>query len=36
MAFADAARAERRGRRVDVNYRARLWSPDDAREATGR
>jgi 2-dehydro-3-deoxygluconokinase len=35
MAFADAARAGGAGVVVDVNYRARLWSPAAARAATG-
>jgi 2-dehydro-3-deoxygluconokinase len=35
MAFADAARASGAGVAVDVNYRARLWDPAAAREATG-
>ena len=34
MAFADAARAAGAETVVDVNYRARLWAPDAARDAT--
>jgi 2-dehydro-3-deoxygluconokinase len=34
LAFAAAARASGAEVVVDVNYRARLWGPDEAREAT--